>query len=250
MKNIRFVLIISFVCSLISAISAFAQTNDLSLKLSRDFGYGGFNNDIQGLFSMKVTGPMDLVKVIFYIDSVAIGEDIQPPFILQFNTDSYSIGNHTLFAVGYSQNGQEYKSNTISANFVPAAVGNSAAVKIVVPVLIIVFGAIILSFVIPLITGRGKTKDVPLGAERSYITGGGICPRCHRPFALPLFSINLGLSKLARCPYCGRWSVVRIQPILKLREAERAELEWDKGKVAEETDEEKLRKTIEDSKYQ
>ncbi len=33
---------------------------------------------------MKVTGPMDLVKVIFYIDSVAIGEDIQPPFILQF----------------------------------------------------------------------------------------------------------------------------------------------------------------------
>jgi hypothetical protein len=62
--------------------------------------------------------------------------------------------------------------------------------------------------------------------------------------------MNLGLSKLARCPYCGKWSIVRIQSMAKLREAEQAELEWGKAEVLEETEEEKLRKELDDSKYQ
>jgi hypothetical protein len=62
--------------------------------------------------------------------------------------------------------------------------------------------------------------------------------------------MNLGLSKLARCPYCGKWSAVRIQPLAKLREAEKAELEWGRAEVREETAEEKLGKELDDSKYQ
>ncbi|MCX6039408.1 MAG: hypothetical protein NTW99_16285, partial [Chloroflexi bacterium] len=72
----------------------------------------------------------------------------------------------------------------------------------------IVFGAILLSFIVPLVMGRGKTQNLPLGAERKYSVGGGICPKCRRPFALPLFSMHLGFSKLACCPYCGKWSAV------------------------------------------
>ncbi len=250
MKRIQIALVFSVFVSLFLGIAAFAQTEELTLRMSRDFGYGGFNNDIQGLFSMKVTGPSDLVKVVFYIDSKSIGEVTQAPFNLQFNTDNYPVGQHQLYALGFSSTGQQYKSNTITSNFVPASVGNKAAIQIVVPVLVIVFGAILLSFIIPLISGRGKIKNLPLGAERSYGTTGGICPKCHRPFALPLFSFNLGLSKLARCPYCGKWSVVRIQSISKLREAERAELAWGKAEVLDETEEEKLRKELDDSKYQ
>ncbi|MGA2504880.1 MAG: hypothetical protein ABSG01_12390, partial [Anaerolineales bacterium] len=66
----------------------------------------------------------------------------------------------------------------------------------------------------------------------------------------PLFSMNLGLSKLARCPYCGKWAVVRIQTLGKLREAEQAELGWGKSEVLEETEENKLRKEIDETKYQ
>jgi hypothetical protein len=40
-----------------------------------------------------------------------------------------------------------------------------------------------------------------------------------------------------------------MQTIARLREAEKAELEWGKSEVTEDTDEEKLRKDIEDSKY-
>jgi DNA-directed RNA polymerase subunit RPC12/RpoP len=250
MKKIQIAILLATILAIPFAVAAFAQTEELTLRTSRDFGYGGLNNDIQGLFSMKVTGPPDLVRVVFYIDSDAIGEVTQAPFNLQFTTDNYPLGQHNLSAVGFSSSGQQYSSNVITRNFVSSSVGNKVALQIVIPVLVIVFGAILLSFVVPLITGRGKIKNLPLGAERNYGAGGGICSKCHRPFTLPLFSMNLGLSKLAHCPYCGKWSIVKIQSMAKLREAEQAELEWGKAEVLEETEEEKLRKELDDSKYQ
>ena len=246
MKKIPIALLITALVSLLVVTAAFAQTEELTLRMSRDFGYGGLNNDIQGLFSMKVTGPADLARVVFYIDSTAIGEITQAPFNLQFNTDNYSLGQHKLYAVGYSSSGLQYNSNIINSNFVPA----SESTKIVVPILVIVFGAILLSFIVPLVTGRGKTQNLPLGAERKYGLAGGVCPKCQRPFALPVISMHLGFSKLARCPYCGKYSLVRVESIDKLREAEKAELEWGKVEVKEETEDEKLRKEIDDSKYQ
>lgn len=246
MKKTQIALLITALVSLLAVTAAFAQTGEITLKMSRDFGYGGFNNDIQGLFSMKVTGPVDLVRVVFYIDNTAIGEVAQAPYNLQFNTDNYPLGQHELSAVGFSSSGQQYSSNVIISNFVPASEGT----KFVIPILVIVFGAILLSFIIPLMTGRGKTQSIPLGEERKYGFGGGICPKCRRPFALPLISMHLGLSKLARCPYCGKWSLVRVEAIGKLREAEKAELEWGRGEVPEISNEEQLRKELDDSKYQ
>jgi DNA-directed RNA polymerase subunit RPC12/RpoP len=102
-----------------------------------------------------------------------------------------------------------------------------------------------------MLMGRGKREELPLGAERKYgLRGGGICPKCKRPFALSLFSMNLGFSKLARCPYCGKMSAVRVQPLARLRQAERAELEQAEGQVPGISEEEKLKKELDDSKYQ
>ena len=192
MKRMQIAFLIVTFASLFAFTTAFAQTEGLILRLSRDFGYGGFNNDIQGLFSMKVTGPADLVRVVFYIDSTAIGEVTQAPFNLQFNTDNYPLGQHKLSAVGYSTSGQEYSSNVIIVNFVPA----SSSTKVILPILVVVFGAILLSFIIPIGDGKGKTQNLPLGAERKYGLGGGICPKCHRPFALPIFQYEPGIFKI------------------------------------------------------
>jgi hypothetical protein len=215
--------------------------------MSRDWGYGGFNGDIEGLFSMHATGPADLARVDYYIDNTKIGEVSQAPFNLQFNTDDYPLGSHMLYTVGYSSSGQEYRSDIILANFVP----KQSTLKVILPVLGVVVAAILLATLVPLLTRRGKHLSIPLGAERNYGPGGGgICPKCHRPFALPLLSVHLGFSKLAPCPFCGKWSLVRVESIGKLREVEKAELEWGKGEVKEEREEEKLRKEIDDSKYQ
>jgi DNA-directed RNA polymerase subunit RPC12/RpoP len=141
----------------------------------------------------------------------------------------------------------------VPANFVPASEGSKAAMQIVVPVLAVVLGAMLLAVVVPALMGHGKTESLPLGTERNYgINSGGICPKCKRPFVLHFWGLNLGLSKYDRCPYCGKWSMVRVQSLAKLPEAEKAELEQARtvGQGIGETEEEKLRKELDDSKYQ
>ena len=248
MRRIRFAGLLAILLSLTTVFSAIAQAGELTLRMSRDWGYGGFNGDIEGLFSMHVTGPAGLARVEFYIDNTKIGQVTQVPFNLQFNTDNYPLGSHQLYAIGYSAGGQEYRSNIIIGNFVP----KQSTLKFILPVLGIVLVAILLSTLVPFLAGRGQRTSIPLGSERNYgVGGGGICPNCHRPFVLPLISAHLGFSKLAICPFCGKWNLVQVESINKLREAEKAEVEWSKPeKPSEPSEEEKLRKEMDDSKYQ
>jgi hypothetical protein len=251
MKKINVALLIAGFLSLLLVTVAFAQNEELSISFSRDFGYSSGTGDIQGTFSMKVSGPADLARVEFYIDDTRIGEDGEAPFRIQFVTDNYPLGMHEMYAVGFSEDGREYRSRVVTANFVTAEEGWQAAGKIAIPLIAVVFGAILLSVGVPMLMGRGKLQELPLGAERKYgVGGGGICPKCQRPFALPLFSMHLGFSKLARCPYCCKVGAVRVQPLQKLRQAEQAELEGAKGQAPEASAEEKLARELDDSKYQ
>jgi hypothetical protein len=249
MKKYTLVFLFVILVSLVVAGFAAAQGEQLTLRMSRDWGYGGFNGDIQGLFSMRVTGPANLARVVYYVDSAAIGEVGKAPFNLQFNTDNYSVGIHELYAIGYSNSGQEYRSNTIKANFVSASASNGAALKIVIPILVIAFGVTILAALVPILTGR-KRQELQPGAVRQYPLGGAICPKCHRPFAIHFWGLNLFMSKYDRCPYCGKWSVVKFASSEKLRAAEQAELEGTKAQIPEATEEDKLKKDLDDSKYQ
>lgn len=248
MKKIRIALFLALTVSLLAVSVAFAQAEGLSMTMSRDWGYGGFNGDIQGLFTMHISGPDTLVRVEFYIDETKIGEDTEAPFALQFTTDNYPLGWHTMSAIGFTADGQELTSNTITAEFVP----EQEVAKFLIPVFGVVLVAILGSTLIPfLVTRNKKPVQLPLGEERSYgVGGGGICPKCKRPFALPFFSMNMGLSKYGRCPYCGKWSAVRVLPVAKLREAEKAELTWSQAEAPQVSEEEKLRKELDDSKYQ
>jgi DNA-directed RNA polymerase subunit RPC12/RpoP len=250
-------LIITVVCLLLGVITSQARaqsTNQLQLGLTRDFGYGGFGNDIQGLFTMKINNPPgNLVRVDFFIDSTSIGEDNQSPFSLQFNTESYPLGSHALSAVGYTSDGQQINSNTIQVQFVSANAGTQTVLKIVVPIIGLVVLMIIVSFALPFILNKGKLSTLPAGAQRNYGVGGGaICPKCGRPFPLRLWFINVGISKVDRCPYCGKWSLVRRRSLAELREAEAAELVQspETVRVPAESETEKLKKEIDDSKYQ
>jgi hypothetical protein len=253
-KIISIILIVSVLCAL-SVSLAYAQAADqLQLGLSRDFGYGGFGNDIQGLFSAKINNPpANLTRVVFYIDATSMGEDSTPPFSLQFNTDSYPLGNHILSAVGYTSDGKEIDSNKIQAQFVPASAGTKTVLKIIVPVIGLILLMALFAVFIPLVLNRGKLSSLPLGAPRKFGVGGGaICPKCGRPFPLRLWWINFGLSKIDRCPYCGKWSLVRPRSLAELREAEAAELSQPGSghTVTGETEADKLKKELDDSRFQ
>lgn len=254
MRHTRTILpvIIALFATLILILPAAAQEDSqFTLRMSRDFGYAG-GNDIQGTFSLKASGPENLTRVVFYLDGEVLGEVTQAPFNLRFTTDVHPTGAHTLSAAGYTTGGQELRSNEIKVDFVSADEGWQAAMKMVGPMFAIIFGVLIVAFISIFLTS-GKQKNLPPGAPRKYgVSGGAICSRCQRPFAIHFFSFNMVAGKLDRCPYCGKWGIVRSLPIDALRRAEAAELaDAQQGsEIPAEDEQEKLRKDLENSRYQ
>jgi len=241
-------------------LCAMAQTAipgcpELLIGLRRDFGYASGTGKIQGTFTISASGPTDLNRVIFYLDGHPLGDIQQAPFSLRFTTDSYSQGEHTFSALGFTSSGRTLRSNTITAVFVTAKEGWQSGLKILVPVLGLVLVATLLTVVGTVfssgLTGK-KLEDLPLGAERDYgLAGGGICPRCKRPFSRHLFSPNLVVGKLERCPYCGKVSVVQHRSIQELRAAEAAELSGaGVPNASSASPDEQLYKDLDDSRYQ
>ncbi len=249
--------ILATICLALFALPAHAQQEDeLRLNISRVFGYSsGFgpgNVQLQGVMALTARGPENLQKVVFYLDEIPMGEITQAPFKLNFNTDNYPLGNHTIYAVGTTGDGRELRSNQVKAEFVSAEAGWQSALKIAGPILAIVFAIMLVAFVGPMIFERGKQGRIPLGTEHNYgIRGGSICPKCKRPFPLHLYGFNVVTHKLDRCPHCGRWSLVRPLPLTELRAAEEAERQMaqEKPQVEGISEEEKLRKELEDSRF-
>jgi Bacterial Ig domain len=254
MKRFSF-LVFVFTSFLFTTQAATPECPELQIGLRRDFGYASGTGKIQGNFTISASGPTDLQRVIFYLDGHPLGDVQQPPFSLRFSTDSYGTGEHTLSALGYTSSGRKCESNNINVVFVTAKEGWQAGLKILVPILGLVFGLTLVMIVATAyssgLAGK-KLKDIPLGAERNYgMAGGAICPRCKRPFARHFLSPNMVVGKLERCPYCGKVSVVAARSMAELRAAEAAELEAAGGtQVNGASPEEQLKKDLEDSRYQ
>jgi hypothetical protein len=243
------------VSTLFTAHPALAQNGEeLRLRLNRDFGYASLGgNQIQGNFSMTITGPQDLAQVVFYLDDQVLGEDNEAPFSLRFVTDNYDLGVHVLQAIGTTADGKELRSNVIRTEFVAGDQGMGAALKIVGLTFGVIFGGMGIAFLFSNILGKGKVTDLPLGAPRRYgALGGAVCPKCSRPFAVHVYGIKLVVARFDRCPYCGKWSFIRSASPEELKQAEAAELEWatHEQKVTAGKTETDLLKDLENSRYQ
>jgi DNA-directed RNA polymerase subunit RPC12/RpoP len=243
------------VSTLFAAHPALAQNGEeLRLRLNRDFGYASFGgNQIQGTFSMTITGPQDLARVVFYLDDQILGEDTEAPFSLRFVTDNYDVGAHALQAIGTTADGREFRSNVITAEFVASGQGMDMAARIIGITFGVIFGGMALAFLFSNVLGKGKKTDLPLGAPRRYgVLGGAICPKCSRPFAVHMYGLKLVVARFDRCPYCGKWSFIRRASPEELKQAEAAELEWatPEKKAGGEKTETDLLKDLENSRYQ
>jgi hypothetical protein len=246
-------LLITLLVALFIASPARGQgDNTLDLRLSRDFGFSSGSGQIQGTFTIHASGPASLTRVDFFIDGKQIGEATSAPFNLQFNTGNFTLGSHAISAVGYTNSGQELQSQTINAEFVTPETGLKSAGRIAIPILVIAGLAVLFSAIFPLLRGRGKRSQLPLGTPRNYgLRGGGICPKCGRPFPFSLLTMNLPFARFDRCPFCGHWGLIKISPLADLRKAEAAELDAAKASqpIPEESEEEKLRKELDDSRF-
>jgi hypothetical protein len=122
---------------------------------------------------------------------------------------------------------------------------------IVAAVIVLVVFAVRLA---PLLFSRNKPNaHLPLGAPRDYgLAGGAVCPRCHRPSPLGLLTLNLGFgTKLTRCAFCGKWSVVRRLGLAELRAAEAAEVAEAQPSqpIAQKSEADKTKDAMDDSRF-
>ena len=56
--------------------------------------------------------------------------------------------------------------------------------------------------------------------------------------------------KLERCPFCGKWAIVRARPLDELRAAEQAEVENSEAEAPVQDAEEHLRQEMDESRFQ
>lgn len=238
---------------LLSLVASSTHQQQLQIQLSRNWGFSSGTGKIQGTFSIRTTGPGNLRHVSFYLDEQNIGEVNEPPFTLQFATDDYPDGVHEIRAIGFTDNGVELISNIIRVEFVPPGEGLQSAMNIIIPIAVVVLVAVGLAVGVPLIFTRGRVESLPPGAPRNYgAHGGAICPKCGRPFSRHIYGLNLGIRKFDRCPYCGKWSLVRRASKEELAAAEAAEIESAQAGAYEPRliEKEQLQRDLEDSRYE
>jgi hypothetical protein len=242
MKKIIINMLLLVVCWF--PVSAFAQSEELNLRLTRDWGYGA-GGQIQGKFSLRVNDPSALVKVEFIIDGEIVQTVTEGPFRYQFHTDDYPPGVHTMTAVGYKDDGTRVQGPEFSRQFLSADQARSSTMKIIVPLLIVVGVIMVFGALVPALLGRGKEfKPGNYG-----VAGGAVCPRCTFPYSRQVLAPNLLIGKLQRCPHCGKWAIV---PRALQTELEAAETRWARegiSSVEAPTEEEKRQQLLDDSRY-
>jgi hypothetical protein len=241
-------LLVLLLCALL-VLPASAQEGgeeeQLQLNFNRDFGYGGFGGEIQGRFSLKVAAPENLVQVEYFLDGERVFQGTEHPFRWQFNTANFPEGRHTFSAVGYRADGSQLTAPEFTRIFLSSDQAWSQTGDLLVPMLIL-FGVVALLGVLgPVLLGR--RKKFTLGVYG--MAGGAVCPRCTFPYARNMLSPNLLVGKLERCPHCGKWAIVPAASSIDLEVAEARYTNEDQGTLQPESQEDKLRQILEDSRY-
>jgi hypothetical protein len=188
----------------ITILIFFLQTPTLELGLSRDWGYGGPNGRIQGLFSMRAEGPEDLVEVRFRLDEAVVSLDTEAPFRFQFQTDNYPPGVHTLSASGTLASGEVIESREIVQTFLSTEEAGADTRALILPLLAVGAVIVLLGVGAPLLLSRGKVHKPGVYG----MAGGAVCKRCGMPFSRSILAPNMIVGKLERCPHCGKWAIV------------------------------------------
>jgi hypothetical protein len=172
---------------------------------------------------------------------------------LRFHTDNFPPGSHAMVALGYTEGGQELRSNEIRTRFLSSQEAGQATTRLIVTLLGGILALMALSALVSSLLFRRKAPTLAPGSPRNYgLAGGAICSRCGRPFARHLWAPNMLLGKLERCPHCGKWGILQAASRAELAAAEAAELQEiatpEQASAMSEHD--PLQRDLEDSRFQ
>lgn len=258
--RIQWILVAVAVLALITACTAAATsipssptaTSGYRLNVNRLFGYSS-GNQIKGSFRLSVIGVSNILSVGYMIDGQVMATVNTAPFQLDFQTETYSFGMHTLSAIVTATDGRNVEVPDRQFDFATSQQEQQSVVGVIVPLGAVILLAVVLGLGLQFLFMRNKKHEfVPLGTARNYgLRGGAICPICHRPTVLHPFALHFGFrTKYDICENCGKWSVMTVLPVSELRKAEAEEAKSaESNQVVPKTEDEKLREILNDSKY-
>jgi len=218
----------------------------IDLRLTRNFGYGGLGK-IQGRFTLKVSNPdSDFVEVDFFLDDELIGTSKTIPFQISFHTDDFPPGQHSFSARAKVSDGTDLDSVVIIKTILSSEEAWQEAGRMVLPIIVLVFGLTAAGTLIPFLLNR--KKDFQPGKYGP--AGGAVCPRCELPYSRPYLAPNLLVGKLVRCPHCGKISVQPAAGRQQLDEAETRYRQRQQEGIKQQTPEDDLRELVENSRFE
>lgn len=114
----------------------------LSISSYKNNGYG-WGNDIGGLWTINTDVSPDVIYVEFYLDDQLQQNTTTTPFSWQFDTNSYTLGEHTIKVVAYDSSGTTAMA-TKQANFVEYSIMSLVPIGVAVIVIMVVVLAVLL----------------------------------------------------------------------------------------------------------
>jgi len=210
------ILILLIVLLVPATVFAAQDGESLQVGLIRNFGYGGLGK-IQGNFTMKISKPPEgLSEVRFFIDGELMETVETEPFNYKFHTSDFDEGEREMYAEGTLSDGTTMESNHITKVFLSSDQAWGETQQLIGPILIGTAVLTLLGIGLPLLAG--KNKNFVLGKYGP--AGGVVCPRCELPFSRAVFSPNMMVGKVVRCPHCGKVSILPRASSERLQEAE------------------------------
>ena len=247
MKNKKWlkILLISVVLLIPATVFAAQDGTRLQLGLIRNFGYGGLGK-IQGNFTLKISEPPDgLSEVRFFIDGNLLETVKAEPFNYKFHTSAHDEGEREMYAEGTLADGTILESNHISKVFLSSDQAWGETQQLITPILIGTAVLTLLGVGVPMLAS--KKKSFVFGKYGP--AGGVVCPRCELPFSRSVFSPNLLIGKLVRCPHCGKVSILPRASSASLQEAESRYTRKDEPGLIH-PGKEDLQKQLDDSRFE
>jgi hypothetical protein len=246
----KWFLVVIFVFSLLVPAEVHAQGEDESIVLQvvKVFGFR-VGNKLQGRIGLRIEGPSDLTRVDFYLDDTVINEDDHAPFRYDFSTGEITPGEHTLSAIGFTQDGRVLPSNVGTYTILSADEAVAGIQKYMIPLLL---GVVVFLVMAGALSAAITKRTGPKYKIGDYgPAGGAVCSRCGMPFSRHVLSPNLVVGKLERCPNCGAVGVVRRGSPMEMKVAEERLLaDMQKRRETPEDDEnERLRRMLEETRY-
>ncbi|MEA4813143.1 MAG: Ig-like domain-containing protein [Anaerolineaceae bacterium] len=221
-KKVLILVLLAGFLSLVNfqAVSADAEPA-FTLGLKKVFGYGGFGNDIQGTFRLKLNGPLEKVKEVnYYLDDTLLGSVTTNPFTLDFDTEKFEPGGHKISAQVILRDAPKITTPTLAVEILSKDSTMKKVTSLLLPLMAVVIGATVFGTVI---SARSKPPKPGQKTEYNGMYGAAVCPNCGHPFARSPFGFNLGFKRLERCPSCKKWVSTKRASTQELEAAEMAE---------------------------